>query len=330
MEDQETRKERGLDLKKIIIFLSVFMTLLLVVFSSEDIYNNSNISGHQRQWKSIDANLVYKISLSSRDQKMTFSRESGVWMMIEPVTSKVDGAKVSALINGISSIKLDSLISSNNKKIPLFQVDESGIEIAVFDNNDEKLESFIIGKPAPGYFLTYLRRSGSDNVYLAKGVKRRFFDNDLKLWRDKRILSFDKSAAKIITIQSKKTAIVFHKEGMTNWLMEEPEKSGADTTTINSILNLLSNFNTDEFEDRKGLKETSLDDPEMEIIIGSKNGELGRVLMGKSEQNHSYIKVPQKKQIFLVQNSRLDNLKKNIQDYKARKNRGKTEKNKKK
>lgn len=309
-------------MRRSIFFIVIFAVLFSIAIFSEDIYKKGRSVNDIGGWEKIDSDLIYKIEIKRRDQKNVLKRVGDTWSMTAPIAADVDPDAVSGLLKGIEDMEIDTLISSKKEKRSLFQVDETGIEVTVYTKEDKKIVSFVIGKSAPDFVHTYVRKSDADQVYWAKGFKRYQFDKDTKMWRNRKVLQFNKDDAEKITLKSKDSAIVFQKEEK-DWQIIEPERHKADKNSINTILNILSNFNAVEFEDIKDVKETSLDHPEFEAIVESKGSVLGKIFVGKEENNKIYIKNPDRDQILIIPKSRLNSLTKGIEDYKD-KNKDKT------
>jgi hypothetical protein len=191
-----------------------------------------------------DSLAVDKIEIRSSKGTVILEKEGGIWNLISPVKYRADETTVTTAIGKGRSLDLSSLVSTNPQKQELFKVDSLGTLVNVYEKGEERA-SFRIGKASSSFTETYVRREGSDDVYLALGNLASTFDRQLKDWRDKTIFR---------TFKDNITNVKFQYGDTTFTLSFEDSLWTADgdssvESKVTSFLSSLSNFQTDEFID---------------------------------------------------------------------------------
>jgi hypothetical protein len=191
-----------------------------------------------------DSSAVDRLEIVSPSGRTVLSREGGKWMLKSPVEYRADEAAVTAAIGQGKSIELKSLVSDNPVKQGVFQVDSTGTMVRVFEHDTERA-AFHVGKMSSSYTESYVRREGSNDVYLAEGILSYAFGRSAKEWRDKTVFKADRSSITSVRFQYGDTTFTLTQQDSL-WLI------GSDRATDNAVsalLGALTNFQTDDFID---------------------------------------------------------------------------------
>ena len=137
-----------------------------------------------------DSAAIDRIEIHTKTGDVTLNKDAGIWSLIAPLRYPADQGEATMAVGKGRQIELTSLISTNPEKQALFQVDSGGILVKMFEKQAERA-AFRIGKPGSSYMDTYVRREGSNDVYLASGILSATFGRPLKEWRDKTIFKTD-------------------------------------------------------------------------------------------------------------------------------------------
>jgi hypothetical protein len=227
------------------ILLGILVALGLITFLVLQRHGEISSSGSLgEKLVTYDSSAVDRLDISSSRQTAILAREGGRWMMKEPLSYPADEGFVNAAIGKGASLELKNLVSSNPQKQNLFQVDSTGTFVRVYERGSQKT-AFWIGKTGPSYTETYVRRDGSNDVYLADGMFGYMFTKQPKDWRDKSIFKADP-----FTIPS----VRFH-YGDTTFALTRPDSvwlADQDSTVqsaVTGFLGTLANLQTDNFVD---------------------------------------------------------------------------------
>jgi hypothetical protein len=199
-----------------------------------------------------DSLAVDKIEIRSSKGTVILEKEGGIWNLISPVKYRADETTVTTAIGKGRSLDLSSLVSTNPQKQELFKVDSLGTLVNVYEKGEErasfrigKASSFRIGKTSSSFTETYVKREGSDDVYLAAGNLAPTFDRQVKDWRDKTIFKSFKDNITNVKFQYGDTTFLLTFQDSV-WRVDG---DSAVESKVSSFLGSLANFQTDEFVD---------------------------------------------------------------------------------
>ncbi|HXX63963.1 MAG TPA: DUF4340 domain-containing protein [Bacteroidota bacterium] len=227
------------------ILAGVLALLIIIVYLVMQRPGEQSSSGSLGQvLVEYDSVAVDRIEIVSHGATITLEKKAGVWMLSDPLRYRADDAAVANALSSGRKIELKDVVSSNAQKRSVFQVDSSGTLVRIFEHGAVKT-SFWIGKPSTSYTETYVRREGSDDVYLATGIFSSVFSRRTNEWRDKTILHTDEQSIAEVTLRFGDTALALVRRDSL-WML------GADTAKpepVKRLLSALANFQTDEFVD---------------------------------------------------------------------------------
>jgi hypothetical protein len=136
---------------------------------------------------SYDSSSVDRIDIAQPSGIVTITRENERWTLTSPLRATADTRAVHEAISKGRTLSLKTLVSSNPAKQQLFQLDSAGTLVRIYAKGTEAA-AFRIGKLGPTYTETYVRREGSDDVYLTDGMLATVFAKSPRDWRNKMIL----------------------------------------------------------------------------------------------------------------------------------------------
>jgi hypothetical protein len=223
-----------------VLILLVVATLLVLQKPGE----SSTTGGTGEMLVSYDSAAVDKLVITQPSGTITLDRQSGKWMVAAVTPYPADDNLVAQALGKGKTIELKGIVSSNPQKQSLFQVDSSGTLVTVFEKGAERVK-FHIGKPGPSFTETYVRRDGSDDVYLAEGSIGYFFTRQLREWRDKTIFKTDVSGIRQVTmIYGDTTTVLSLPDSL--WRVDGMP---AQETVVRSYLATIAHLQADDFVD---------------------------------------------------------------------------------
>lgn len=192
----------------------------------------------------IDSVSVDKIEIKTPEFSLILEKRGVEWYLIQPINYKANQTSVGQIIHQIKSIEIKNTISDKPEKHSVFQVDQSGIEVKMYETGIEKI-SFVLGKMAASYTESYARKLNSDDVFLVEGASKYMFSRPVKDWRDRTIFSTPKENIKEVQYQFGDTVFsIAFKDSL--WFVG---KDKAQQSVADAIISSLSNLQADDFID---------------------------------------------------------------------------------
>lgn len=221
--------------------------VLLVIVAVVVMQNPGELSiapGEGEQLLAIDSALINVVEIISPVQRLTLLKEGAVWHLQDPIAYRADQGLVTSLIGQLKSLRSSGVISANPDKQGLFQVDSTGILVALRSSSPEEI-SLVIGKMGTSYSETYVRLAGSDEVHLVNAPLRSVVERDINDWRDKGILKVSRESIRDVRFQYGDTTFTLAFQDSLWTVGGMPADDGA----INSLITSMVDVRADGFVD---------------------------------------------------------------------------------
>jgi hypothetical protein len=227
------------------IMLAILLVLVLaVVLVLQKPGETSSSSGTEGTLVSYDSAAIDKLVIISSSGSVTLEKDGTSWLVTSPARLPADEAAVAAAIGKGASLTLKGIVSSNPQKQSVFQVDSAGTLVRVFEKGTEKA-AFRVGKLGSTYMETYVRREGSNDVYIADGMINYIFAKSVREWRDKTIFKTAQENIKSVRFQYGDTTFALSLQDSTWRVDGQPTQEYA----VRGLLSSLSHLQADEFVD---------------------------------------------------------------------------------
>ncbi len=228
-----------------LILAGVLALLILAVFIVLQRPGERSVSADGSEvLVSYDSAAVDKIEISSASGTTILQREGAGWMLTSPLRAKADDAGVHQLLSKGRMIAIKAMVSSNPQKQTVFQVDSTGTLVRMYAGGNQRA-AFRIGKPGSTYTETYVRRDGSNDVFLADGMLLYLFVKQPRDWRDKAILRMPQESIRSVRYQYGDTTFALAFQD-TVWRVDG---APASDNTVRGVIGALATFSADDFID---------------------------------------------------------------------------------
>ena len=243
--------------KQLLVLVGVLVVLGLLVFILENPFGKS-----EEQKKVEEAKLLFPFFNKENATKIeiitafgttttTLVKQNNRWLVESMDNYPADQKAVEELLDKVAEMKTIQRASSNPEKQSVFQVDSSGVEAKLTDAGGNLLAHLFAGKTTPGIFYSYVRAADSNDVYIINGHLKTTFDKGYRSWRDRTIFAFLKEDVTHLTIRSEEEEIELQIDAAGAWQMLKPILSTADGTEVETITDLMSSLENDDFVEPK-------------------------------------------------------------------------------
>jgi len=264
-----------------------------------------------------------KIEISYDKKNVLLKKKNDKWLLIKNEKDyPADEKAVKEVLDKVKNFNKKDIISKNPKKQKLFEVTKGkGVEVKIFDKNNKMTAHFFVGKAAPDFFSTYVRKEGSSEVVVAKGYLPSVFKKEVNDWRDKQIFKFDKENVAKISIKSKEKEIVLIKADTGKWNIVKPEKMKAEKKKVYEFLREISDLKAISFPDEEITEEKAgLNKPEYTIKLDLITNKKHTLLIGKkTKDTRYYVKSDTSPYIMLLSEYMVKELTPDIKELKVKK-----------
>jgi len=252
---------------------------------------------------SYDSASVDKIEVTAPGTSVTLEKQGNGWMVTAPLRYRADQSVITAAVGKGKNIEVKNVVSSNPEKQHLFQVDSAGTLIQVYAGGSP-VAAFRVGKPGPSYMETYVRKEGSNDVFLAEGMFTYVFSHPAKDWRDKSIYKSEPELIRSVTYKYGDTTFTLAMKDSL-WRLNGDSVSQA---TVRSLLGSLANLQADDFVD------SALSVAPKQVALVDVDGTQIRFCQGKTTGNY-LVQTSQSPQWYEIQGWRANQVLKRKKDF---------------
>jgi hypothetical protein len=178
--------------QKVLILSALFVAALAVflLYKSAEKKHLSAENIHEFFWA--DSNLIDSLAIKYGTWTHLFRGADGWQMIVDAdLVYPAAGADISEAIRSTNEMVLSDLISINPDKQSKFTVDTIMGTVIEFYGRGKSLSEFVLGKIGQDMTHTYVRRVGSDSVFLAKGRFSSIFTKPPSSWMDRQVFNYE-------------------------------------------------------------------------------------------------------------------------------------------
>ncbi len=188
--------------------LGVFALLLVLVLATRE--KKVSVGVRKLTVAKLDKAKVSELSLSGA-KAATLTKEADGWVVADPASPAAkhpaDGAQVDAAIEAINELQDADFISDRPEKATEAEADDAkGLKLAVSEGGAKKVE-LVLGKASQSGG-NYLRKAGTQELFVYRGRLDWTVRKDAKAWRKKTVLSAKVEDVKRLTLKGQDGAEV--------------------------------------------------------------------------------------------------------------------------
>jgi len=299
--------------KKNLILGGILVALIVLAYLYQGPFKNWQVNkGKEKNFfKEIDFKSINKIEVVNAGKTTNLERFGDNWKVGGTKDFYVEKNLAKSMESSIEEAAKNNLeiVSASKDKKSEFKVDDNGVKVKFFKDNDLKLE-FIVGKIGSDYKSTYISKDNSDKTYaVAANLFSIFNQQD---WRDQIIFSSDESKISKIRFQLGKSEYSIEKSG-DDWKALMPYNYKLNNEKVKKIISVMSNLTATEIPEQN-FKGTGLDKNNL-IIQATGEGVDNTLMIGEADKNGNfYAKKGDSDNIYLITKSQKDELNKKAQE----------------
>lgn len=304
--------------KPIYLLLGILLLFVIIYFLLVQKERRTFSPRKMENFLGLDSAQVDRIEFNKFDTKLVFRRINQKWHITQPESYRADNQTVGRMLSMASHLEVGEIISSNPEKQLLFQVDSlTGTRLNFFFG-ENLLASVVLGKMSGDYLHAYLRKTDSDDVYMAKGQFAGIANRKVEQWRNRSIFSFEPNQVKEIEFILGKEKFRLTKEDTLWEISPDPYRinSPAEGQTVEDYVRTLASMKADEFAKTPEIAEVDFEKPQLELKLGFLDGHEERLFAFRMNEESSYlVKSDQDESIFVLFEYNFKRLAKAFEDF---------------
>jgi hypothetical protein len=266
----------------------------------------------------VEADAIDEITIRSEAGDTTTLRKSNdEWAVVAPTAAPADDAEISGVATNLASLEEGRLIDENPSTLADFGLEPARIEVAFKSGGTER--RLLIGGRTPTGADLYAKTDASPKVFLIASYLDSTFNRSAFDLRDKSALRFDRDAVDAVSLVTNGRTIRFQKSGGT-WQLAEPAAARSDEAAIEGLLAQLDGLQMRSVvaSEAGNPANFGLDSPAARIRIGSGSSAAELLVGSPAEEGQLYARDTARPEIFTIDASLLEDLKKDAGEYRQK------------
>lgn len=299
--------------KKIYILAGVFLALLVVVLILEKPYKNPDKKANKTLIK-VDSQKVGRITIRKKEEETVLIKKGDQWVVENKNNFPADPDAIEEILKQLENLETVKLVSKNPEKANIFETNaDSGIEVKAEGEGVKKIH-FYVGKNGPDFNSNYIRREGSDEIYLSAEFIRRFVDRPD--FRSKKIFDLKKRTITRLYYKFPDREIELVKTPDDTWKQLKGEPYNAQKEIVEALVNNLKSLKIDEFVDQPD--EKKFENLQLELSFNCEDGYENTLVIARETKGepHTFVKTASKKRQYKIIQYQIKRLTDKLKDLK--------------
>ena len=300
---------------------AVILIVIAVVWIIQSRLEHKRITGRTvDNFLELNAEDINRIEIKSPRDTLIFGLDAGQWYLtMDTSRRRADSMSVYSIIKIAAEMKVGNIISQNPERQRDFMVDDiAGTLVQIF-RDDRMLSEIIIGKPSNDYSHTYVRKPGSEEVYLAEGPISYAFVRPKTQWLDKTIFSFVPGTINSVEFDYGENALKIWR-GDSVWYKGSPpyrDSGVTDSIKTDLFLSTLGTLKANDFANAADSGMINFDNPSLTLKVTLTDGTVRSLIFAaeNAETSRVFCRMPEYDDIFVVYKSKFENIKKDLSGF---------------
>lgn len=167
----------------------------------------------------VPVDQVHTIRAEGAELDVSLTKDVDAWRLTEPIRSRADSVTVARVLEHLSTMGLQSVVTTNPDRYDRYGVDSAATTVTL--EWDGGQWTVTIGDAGPGVGTTFVRLGDREPVYLSDGVVR--IPENLDDWRHKTMLEIPSENVARVSVEGPDRSYVLERQDGA-WMLEDDEQ----------------------------------------------------------------------------------------------------------
>jgi hypothetical protein len=191
----------------------------------------------------VDTAGADQIAIGAGEKAVTLRKVQGTWQVqgegVPPHPADPDAP--GKALEWLKDVAAAPVVSRNPAFHGDYKLDGASALPVRIQAGDRVLAELLVGSQGPDLFSTYVRKKGGDEVLLARGYMRPYFERPARSWRDLTVLSFREEEVREIRLAAGGRSLTLTREGK-EWTASPGGKPQGEGDAAGRLVNRLSSL----------------------------------------------------------------------------------------
>jgi hypothetical protein len=276
----------------------------------------------EKLFPSIASDNIEEITVKNdAGETTTVKKTDGKWMMTAPFQTRASDMDSSGIANALAGLDVTRVVEENPTDVKEYGLDAPSVEVSFKSNGGKPSGRLLIGKKTATGGSLYARKDDDKKVVLIGEYNNTTFNKSTFDLRDKAIVNFDRSKVDGVDVVLDKSSFELAKKDG-DWSMVKPIAARADTSAADGLVTSVESLQMKSIVGPSAtpeeLKRYGLDKPSAVVNLHLGSDRTSVVVGGPAGEDTVYAKDAAKPDVFTIQKTAADDLKKTAADYRRK------------
>jgi hypothetical protein len=268
----------------------------------------------------VDAEKIDEITIKAEGGEQTRVQKSGGnWQIVAPVSAEPDTSEISSLTTNLATLEVQRVVDENAPDLEEYGLAQPRIEVTFKAGGDP--QTLQIGQKTPPGSDLYAKRANENRVFLIPGHLESTFNKKPFDLRDKSAVKVDRDKLDALEVTAGDRTTRFTKPGGGEWRLAGPVDARADSSAIESLISRMTGLQMKSIaaeSEGADAKKFGLEKPTAIVRLGTGSSQASIAFGGAAEEGSVYARDLSRPQVFTVDASVLEDVKKEPAEYRQK------------
>lgn len=248
----------------------------------------------------LEAEDIISMAINRGSLKISLEKHGNDWVISQPVETKADRSVIDGIATNLAGARISRTLPAAPDRMQAFGLAPPAVQVE-FKSKDGKQHTVALGEKDFSGQSVYAIVDGAKDVSLLPGSLVTIVDKPLEDLRDRSALEVESSDLNGFELKNK-AGEVTAKKGASDWQIEKPRATAADTGTVDSLLAQVTSAKMTQVvsETPSDLGKYGLEHPEIVFRAHDVKGQDHMLVVGKKIDDDYYARDNARPMIFRV------------------------------
>ena len=267
----------------------------------------------------VEADKIDEITIKAESGERTTLKKTGTdWKVVEPAdggAAGVDQSEISGITSNLATLEQQRVIDENAKELKEFGLAQPRVEVTFKAGGQP--QTLQIGAKTPTGGDLYAKVGGQNRVFLIPSYLDTTFNRKPFDLREKSALKVDATKVDSMEVTTPERTLKMAKVNGA-WQLTEPAEARSDSQAIDGLVSRVTGAQMKAVAPAGDLKTFGLDKPAVTVKINSGSSQATLLIGTKAEEGTVYAKDAARPDVFTIESSMADDLKRDATAYRQK------------
>jgi hypothetical protein len=302
----------------LVVLVGLGAYIYFVASKAED----SSATKQEKLFASVASDNIEELTVKNdAGEVTTLKKQDGKWVMTSPVQTRGSDIDASGIANGLAGLEVTRVVDENPTDVKDYGLDAPAAEITFKSGGGKPSGKLIIGKKTATGGSLYARKDDEKRVVLIGEFNQATFNKSTFDLRDKAIVAVDRSKVDGLDVVLGSSSFELAKKE-SDWSMVKPMVARADASAADGLVTSVESLQMKSVVGPSAtadeLKRYGLDKPTATVNLHMGTARTTVLVGGPAGEDTVYVKDAARPDIFTIQKTAADDLRKTADDYRRK------------